>query len=374
VDGSEVTKINISFDSERSILNSAASTIRSAVELNNLSNYRAKAFPVYTSLVDVAESLIRKGYPDYGRYILGAMAVARGVVIGGSYPDYKTGRAIVLEFVNRLEQIASQLKNKSFGRSKSSLDEIKIDRVSQDKESDLAFLFRIGLEYGIIFNVRDTQLIFSSMFDLEKGDAAVVITRGELKSYNIKDGTKGTFKAVKVSYHNPVKNEVVSYEANAGDDPDSVGYEGLNPNDDTLNIHTKAENSQQAETKGKVALHRANSASREGSITLIGNPLLVAGVNFELQDMGKLSGKYQITKSTHSITKGGGYEVSLDIKCVDKPASTGAGGTGGGSGSGNGGTGTDGSQVYGKKLNDNIYSSRDAANRRRTGKALKDVK
>ena len=79
---------------------------------------------------------------------------------------------------------------------------------------------------------------------------------------------------------------------------------------------TKAENKQQAEKKAQAALHRANSRQQEGSISLEGQPLLVAGNNFELTGLGQLSGKYHIEKSTHKISATGGYTTDLEIKRV----------------------------------------------------------
>jgi hypothetical protein len=48
-----------------------------------------------------------------------------------------------------------------------------------------------------------------------------------------------------------------------------------------------------------------------------GNPLLVAGNNFTLTGLGELAGKYYIKKSSHTISKGSGYDTSVEIKQIN---------------------------------------------------------
>lgn len=56
-----------------------------------------------------------------------------------------------------------------------------------------------------------------------------------------------------------------------------------------------------------------------GSLTLPGNPKLVAGVTFDLTDCGKLSGKYLIESARHRLDRGGGYTTELEVKRVALP-------------------------------------------------------
>ena len=52
----------------------------------------------------------------------------------------------------------------------------------------------------------------------------------------------------------------------------------------------------------------------EGTIELIGNQYLVAGINIELKDLGHFSGKYHITQARHSINKLNGYKTVAEVK------------------------------------------------------------
>lgn len=187
------------------------------------------------------------------------------------------------------------------------INNVSIGRETQHKETDLKFLQRLANDYGYTFSIRDKQLIFTDVFSIEKKQDALTITRQEITSYSITDKTSNTFKSAKNSYHNPRKNEVISYEENE-DEFDSK--------EDVLDLHLRAENEQQAEIKTKVALYNANSLQQSGTIEMPGNVLVMAGNNCSLQGLGNFSGEYYIDSTSHSVAPDGGYTTSAEIKRV----------------------------------------------------------
>jgi len=67
--------------------------------------------------------------------------------------------------------------------------------------------------------------------------------------------------------------------------------------------------------------HKSESNQVTGSLSTIGNVRLVAGNNFQLNGIGRNSGIYHITESTHSISVDSGYITSVSVKrlkTVDK--------------------------------------------------------
>lgn len=357
VDGNANSQITINLDRERAALSSAASTIRSAVASNDRNTYISQAPPVYISLKATAESIIAKGFPEEGTLILTSIKIASGLYYGGSLPDIATAKGIVLEFCGKLNSIVSKLTNRTYQRTQSTLENIQVGAISQIEETDIAFLYKLGYEYGIIFNVRDTDLVFVNMYDLDKAEGITKLTKAQFKpgSLNIKDTMTGTYKGVKVAYHNPEENELIENEINAGDDPDSTQFDDFSPNNDILQYRGRVENTQQAEAKAKAFLHRANSGGITGGGSVPGNTLLFSGMNFIFEDLGLLSGKYQVTKSTHRMQKSGGYETSFEFKGVDKlpPGSNGSATPGL--------NGTNASNVYGQALDENLVNARAGA-------------
>lgn len=208
-----------------------------------------------------------------------------------------------------LKQIAQTIAGNNGLTLQGEIEDVRFNRVTQNRETDLGFLKRISYEYGHVFSVRDAKLIFTTIFKLEEAGPVQIVDRSDITSYSIKDKTAESYKNAKVKYHNPEDKKVVDASQ---DEADSKAL----TKGDTLYMTTKAENKQQAEKKAKAALHRANSKQQEGTITLEGAPLLLAGNNFELTGMGELSGKYHIMTSNHKIDRSGGYTTDLDIKRV----------------------------------------------------------
>jgi phage protein D len=212
-----------------------------------------------------------------------------------------------------LKQIAEAVASDNGLTVKGTIPDVRFDRITQHRETDLKFLKRIGYEYGLLFSVRGKQLVFTTIYEIEERNGVMEIDRLDLTSYSIKDKATNTYKNAKVAYHNPVSKEVV--KTDFVNNKDNVAYAQIAAGD-TKMIYSKSENKQQAEQKAKAALHRANSKQQEGSIRVIGNPLLVAGNNFTLTGMGNMAGKWHISESRHTITKGQGYETECTIKRV----------------------------------------------------------
>lgn len=214
-----------------------------------------------------------------------------------------------------LKQIADEIASKHGMTVSGEIESVTFTRVTQNRENDLSFLRRISEEYGHVFSIRDSKLVFTRLYDIEKGKAVVLIDRTDLISYSIKDKTSNTYKKAKVAYHDPTDNETKEHEVTDNTNADGVAITDPTA-EDTLEVRTKAENKSQAELKAKAAMYRANSKQKEGNISVIGNPLLLAGNNIELTGLGQISGKYHIMESSHTIDASGGYTTSLNLKLV----------------------------------------------------------
>lgn len=185
--------------------------------------------------------------------------------------------------------------------------DIRIGRVHQYQETPLQFLNRIGQDYGYIFSVRDNQLIFTYYEDLESRNTSLIFPKNTLITYNLKDTTTKVYKEAQVKHHSPRKKKVVQHTSSEGKQVYS---------NDSLELRVRAENEQQAEAKARYALYKHNSHMQEGSISAPGNILFLSGNNIELPDLGKYSGIYHITESSHNISRDGAYAVSGNIKRV----------------------------------------------------------
>lgn len=220
----------------------------------------------------------------------------------GIHSGIRTKKSYAHENKSLSEVIRTVASNAGFQVS-GKIDNIRIARVMQHRETSLAFLRRLSLDYGYVFSVRDKTLVFTSIYDLEGRGKVLTLDRTDLISFSFRDKTVDTYKGAKSRYHNTLKNELVSHS-----EADDGGEQ--------LEIRSKAENKQQAEAKAKAALHRANTHEKTGTIVTPGNVLLVAGQNIELTGLGVLSGKYHVTASHHTLDKSMAYGTEAELKRI----------------------------------------------------------
>lgn len=212
-----------------------------------------------------------------------------------------------------LREIAAYIAAKNKLTLQGNIPSVRFDRVTQYREKDLSFLRRISIEYGCLFSVRGSKLVFTVSKDLEAAEAVATIDRSEIKTFSLKDKTGETYKNARSTYRNPGTGKIHTATVDKVENRDGYTYSQIST-DDTLEIRSKAENSEQAEKKAEAALHYKNSRQTEGTLVMEGNRVFVSGNNFNLTGLGILSGKYYIKKSTHKISKSGGYETTVEIK------------------------------------------------------------
>jgi len=222
-----------------------------------------------------------------------------------------------------LKQIAEKVAAKNSLTIQGEIPEITFGRITQNKETDLAFLKRISQEYGVLFAVRENVITFTSIYDVEKRNISFSADKSQIKNYSLTDKADGMIKNASVKSKSAKKNEPVTANLDFEKYKQEQGYSSETPvNQDSGVTHTKAENKQQAEAKAKAIMHLSAGNQMEGNIELQGTTLAIAGNNFQLTGLGKLSGKYHIKSSSHKIERSSGYTVNLEIKRLNLPAKT----------------------------------------------------
>ncbi|QOD81897.1 phage late control D family protein [Chromobacterium haemolyticum] len=191
-------------------------------------------------------------------------------------------------------------------------EQIPIGRVTQNQETDLGFLKRVAEQYGHIVSVRGDQLYIAPLSAVDDRDAVLTVAqRQQLKHYRVRDKTHATYKSVTVSYMDPKTGKLVEHTEHAKTTKRKRGDKVIEDKADTLKINARAENKQQAVAMAKAALRDKNLKEMEGEFDLIGDPRLLAGNTLNIACLGKLSGDYLLSESRHTVTRSGGWDVSL---------------------------------------------------------------
>ena len=180
------------------------------------------------------------------------------------------------------------------------------ERRDQVEMSDLGFLQKLCRDYGIGIKVTDTQLVCYDEETYEAKAAVGTLSFGDkrIKSYRFQTKTRGIYKGAKLQYHHPVKDE--KFEVYKKGNAQGTGQD--------LVINQKADSLADAEKLAEKKLHDANKKETTGSISLVGDMRFLGGSNVQISGWGKFDGKYFIEKATHNVSKGSGYETSLELR------------------------------------------------------------
>lgn len=187
------------------------------------------------------------------------------------------------------------------------LREVRFAREAQRSESDLDFLMRLAEEHGYVFSVRPDALVFTDLDELEGRPSVLTIERGACQDWSITDTNRELYRACIVSGHyvkgkTAFSHEVADPRVKVGDVLKMTG----------LRVTSRA----QAEARARAALRRLNRRKTPGSLVLEGDPHLTAGLNYDLADFGRWTGKYHAVSTTHRVGRTGGYVVDLEVKGV----------------------------------------------------------
>ena len=187
------------------------------------------------------------------------------------------------------------------------IEPIMIERVTQDT-TDLAFAKRLAHEYGYIIKVKDNQIIFSKITDINSSGAVLTLDRTQInRGWNFKDQIRTVKEDSTVSRYNSKKKENISGNA-ASSAPKS--------SNDQINSRSLATDSGVAKAKADGALVRDNDPKTTGSFSNDGHTSLISGNNIDLTGFGKLSGKCRLDKSAHSLSRQSGYQTQVDFTKV----------------------------------------------------------
>jgi hypothetical protein len=209
-----------------------------------------------------------------------------------------------------LEQIASTIASK-YGLtviSDGSSANLTFARITQCRETDLAFLRRLAWAHNYDFTIRGEQLVFFSRTSLEQSASVATILRSDLLRFDFRLKTHRTYKAAEVSYQFPETKQLLTQTISAPLDT---------PTGDTLKLVVRCENGQQANLKATSALHSRNMVRATATLTAVGSTVYAAGNVVTVSGFGFNDGSYLIENARHHLERATGYTTDLEVRRVD---------------------------------------------------------
>lgn len=208
------------------------------------------------------------------------------------------------------------------------------DRQDQSKESDLKFLSRLCEEAGLSLKLTNDRIVVFDQRSYEKKSSVKTLTLGtsNILSWDFESAQSDTYKSCTVSYRDPKKKkkgEAGGYNidkawANRKKDKKTnsavMTYTYVDPNADENGqeyaLKKRATSIDEAKRLAKAKLRQLNMRRVTGSMTLIGDVTLVAGVVITVKGFGSFDGAFIVAQATHDVGTGG-YTTTLALRRVN---------------------------------------------------------
>ena len=240
------------------------------------------------------------------------------------------------------QEIATAAKVK---RLFDSQDNPSYDRQDQKAESNLRFLSRLCEDAGLSIKVTDSQIVIFDQAFYEKKKPVKTLKLGvsDILSWDFESQQSETYKTCTVSWRDPKKKQKGSSggynmdleKGDSGDDPEydmdlqkvkkkvnvavnTYTYTAPNVEDNgqEYQVKKRAASLDEAKRIAKATLRKLNLRSVTGSLSLVGDTSLVAGVVVELKGFGSFDGRFYIESASHSVSTSG-YVTSISVRRVN---------------------------------------------------------
>lgn len=182
-------------------------------------------------------------------------------------------------------------------------DPIRLERIEQRQEPDLAFLHRVAADNGHRVKVAEDKIIIYSGAGAD-GLAPVTLVRSTTASFRGKMVTSEVYSACTVTFSDPTSGKLFKYTYK----PDNAPQTGK-----VLTINKRAENLAAAQRLAKASLRGKNAGQRTGDWSGMGQPGLRAGGTVILSGYGAWDTRYSIKEAAHTVTPDGGYTTSASL-------------------------------------------------------------
>jgi len=229
--------------------------------------------------------------------------------------------------------------------------EIQLDRVDQQQQTDMSFLLDLCVKYGIALKVTDGKLVLFEESVYEQKDVVDTFDKSEIGSrildYNFAQDTNDTVSKVELYYKDPKSGNVAQGEFTppnppktgqklilnerpgdlrgdnfrngvdtASKDPGGTfdtGYKEFN--DITADFNKpRADTTDNANRICKARCREKNKKEWTCTLKLMGHVKMFGGVNIQMTNWGRYSGKYMVDTATHNT--GGRYVTTINAHRV----------------------------------------------------------
>ena len=181
----------------------------------------------------------------------------------------------------------------------------RVERIDQIQQSDLDFLRELCADSGQAVKIQEGRIVIYDLEEYEAKDPVMTIELTDPRLLGFKFTSKDAkiVRSVKVKGHNPIKDE--TYEGEYIDDIE----EGSERYEEAIEY---LESQAEAESVAKERCIESNRKEVTGSLSMLGDVSVCAGVVVDCVDFGAFSGKHFVTKASHKVDRSG-YVLSVEL-------------------------------------------------------------
>lgn len=201
-----------------------------------------------------------------------------------------------------IESIASEIAK----RAKVSLSYegpvIKINKLEQSHQTDCDYLKKLCESYGLAMKVYSNKIVIFDEAIYENKKSILTIKEEDLKVWSYNTTLTNTYTGAEIAYTDVITGKNTLVKVGSGNR--------------ILKINEIADNLRDAELKALAKVNNANKNMTTMKITIMANPRIIASSNINIKGLGKLDGKYAVSKVKHVL--GSEYNMSLELRKIQK--------------------------------------------------------
>ena len=205
-----------------------------------------------------------------------------------------------------VKQIAEEIKGK-YGMSTLYFwaGEPVIDKVDQEEQTDSEFISNLCSDQGLCIKIYKKALVIFDKAGYEARGITATFSEADFEEWSWNSTLVGTYTGAKISYTQVDKNET-DEKKKAKVISVTVGEEPR-----ILVLNEKAESKEEAERIARAKVNAENEKAVSLEFTALGNANIVASCNIEVKGMGRINGKYYVTKVRHELSGSSGHKMSV---------------------------------------------------------------
>lgn len=202
-----------------------------------------------------------------------------------------------------VRQIAAEIAERASIELHYEAEEISIETIEQNGQTDCKFLFSICEDYGLAMKVYAGKIVIFDEESYEKKESVRSIDETDISKWTYRSTMAGTYTGANISYTDPNTEEEHTVLIGGGTR--------------ILEINEKVDGIKDAERKGIAKLNNENKKAVTMDITMKADLKVLGGTCVDITGLGsRINGKYYVDKASFSKSGSGVCQMKLSMHKV----------------------------------------------------------